>query len=88
VRGLQRQAQGSPPASIPLYCSRTCRQKAYEKRKWRRPAIVDLMAASKAQDLIELVVVKHLQRLGLEPPSPPKRRRPNLRVIKPEAKQD
>jgi hypothetical protein len=80
---------------VPRFCSRTCRQRAYEQRKWQRPAPIDLLGrdlkSMAVQQLIREEVWKVLQELGLAPkapvPVPPtvsKKSRPELRLVRPD----
>jgi hypothetical protein len=38
-----------PRGRVPEFCSQTCRQRAYEQRKWARPATVEMVARDLAQ---------------------------------------
>src|SRR5437764_10191 len=73
----------SPRGRLPRYCSHTCRQRTYERHKWEQPHLIAL-----GKDLItirliaaaEAAVNNVLEGLGITPP-PPKRPKPNLRVV-------
>jgi hypothetical protein len=80
---------------VPKFCSPTCRQLAYERRKWQRPTPVELLAQDtatiKVRDFIRAEIWAVLQTANLVPPNqpppltPPKRQRPtHLRVVKPQ----
>ena len=80
---------------VPKFCSPTCRQLAYEKRKWQRPTPVELLAqdiaTARVRDFIRAEVWTALQMFGVVPKnespplSPPKSQRPTqLRVVKPQ----
>src|SRR6516164_8745589 len=77
---------------IPKFCSPTCRQLAYEQRRWQRPTPVELLAKDictiQVRDFIRAEIWSALQFAGLvgptQPPPwpPPKRQRPpHLRVV-------
>ena len=75
-----------------IYCSPTCCQRAYERRKWQRPHPVDLLARDintvQVKDLVRRIVREVLTEAGIDlPPPPPKKpkRRDHLRVVPPEA---
>ena len=78
---------------VPRFCSRTCRQRAYEQRKWQRPTPVDLLGrdlkSMAVRQLIREEVWKVLRELGLAPKAPveptvSKKSRPELRLIRPD----
>ena len=78
----------SPRGRPPTFCSRSCRQRAYERRKWSKPHPIELLARDLAtvqvRDLIRQIVRDELVLAGIIlPPSPPKpkRRGPPLRVV-------
>ena len=84
---------------VPRFCSATCRQLAYEQRRWQRPTPVELMAQFKAtfefQSFLRAEIWSILQAAGLValnqplPPPPPKRRQPtHLRVVEPQPDQE
>ncbi len=76
---------------VPRFCSRSCRQRAYEKRKWRRPTELELLARDidsvRVRNAIRTEVWSVLKQAGLvddpTPPPAPKRiqRGPNLRLV-------
>jgi hypothetical protein len=77
-------SRGRPPT----FCSRSCRQRAYEQRKWSRPHPVELLARdidiARVRDVIRQELREALLTAGiiLPPPAPkPKRRYPTLRLI-------
>jgi hypothetical protein len=76
-------SRGRPPT----FCGRSCRQRAYERRKWSRPHPVELLARDIAtvqvRDFIRQQVREILLQAGIDlPPPPPKpRRRANLRLV-------
>jgi hypothetical protein len=72
------------------FCSRSCRQRAYEQRKWSRPQPVELLARDIAtvqvRAFIRQVVREFLLEAGIDlppPSSPPKskRRASSLRLV-------
>jgi hypothetical protein len=80
-----------PRGRVRVFCSKTCRQRAYEKRKWSRPTPIEALdhdlATIKVCDIIRTEVLAILQDRGLitdtSPPPTPKapRKRPPLRVV-------
>jgi hypothetical protein len=74
---------------IPMFCSPTCRQRAYEKRKWSRPSVIEALAQDLAtlegHAIIREAVLAILRENGLitNPTPPPAltRKAPKLRVI-------
>ena len=77
-------SRGRPPT----FCSRSCRQRAYEHRKWSRPHPVELLArdidTARVRDIIRQEVREALLAAGIIlPRSAPKskRRGPPLRLI-------
>jgi hypothetical protein len=66
---------------LPIVC-RSCRQRAYEKRKWSRPALVEVsdqdLATIKGRDLRRKEFLSFAREFGLisdpPPPSTPKAR--------------
>ena len=86
-----------PRGRTPDFCSQTCRQRAYEQRKWARPAAVESLArdlaTAKVREAIRAEVWSLLREIGLvaaaEPtPAPRKPRKPTLRLVKPEPAED
>jgi hypothetical protein len=79
----------SPRGRPPTFCGRSCRQRAYEQRKWSRLHPVELLArdiaSARVRDFIREQVRELLLEAGiiLPPPSPPtpKRRHPPLRLV-------
>src|SRR5262249_7649552 len=77
--------RGRPPA----FCSRSCRQRAYEQRKWSKPHPVELLArdiaTASVRDLVRQVVREVLLEAGIvslpSPPPKPKSSGPPLRLI-------
>jgi len=77
--------RGRPPA----FCSRSCRQRAYEQRKWSKPHPVELLArdiaTASVHDLVQQVVWEVLLEAGIvslpSPPPKPKSSGPPLRLI-------
>jgi|ERR1700719_3268927 hypothetical protein len=76
---------------VPLFCSKTCRQRAYEKRKWSRPAPVEALdhdlAYIKDRDIIRKEVLAILLELRLitaptPPPTPKTPRKGSLSLVK------
>jgi hypothetical protein len=81
---FKAKSRGRPPT----FCSRSCCQRAYERRKWSRPQPVELLArdidTARVRDVIRREVREILVEAGiiLPPPAPkPKRRAPPLRLI-------
>jgi hypothetical protein len=77
-------SRGRPPT----FCSQSCRQRAYEQRRWSRPHPVELLArdldTARVRNVIRQEVREALLAAGIIPPSPapkPKRRRPPLRLV-------
>src|SRR5215468_4430633 len=82
---------------VPKFCSPTCRQLAYEQRRWGRPTPVELLARDLAtirvRDFIRAEIWSVLQATGLVRPNQPPlpqprpRRRPttHLRVVEPQS---
>jgi hypothetical protein len=75
---------------LPLYCSRRCRQLAYERRRHTGPmvALAQDIATAKVRDVIREEVLSLLSQIGLMPPkSPPPprtratREKPKLRIV-------
>ena len=78
-------SRGRPPT----FCSRSCRQRAYEQRRWSRPHPVELLArdidTARVRDFMWQMLREALLSAGIiVPPNPPKpkRRGPSLRLIK------
>ena len=71
---------------LPRFCSQTCRQRAYERRKWQRPHLMQHLHDELFDIRVEAAVHRVLQRQGLAsepaPSAPPRRKRPTLRVVK------
>jgi hypothetical protein len=77
-------SRGRPPT----FCSQSCRQRAYEQRRWSRPHPVELLArdidTARVRDVIRQELREALLAAGiiLPPPAPrPKRRGPPLRLV-------
>src|SRR4029453_19619164 len=74
----------SPRGRPPTFCGRSCRQRAYEQRKWSRPHPVELLArdipSARVRAFIGEQVRELLLEAGITPPPPPppkpKRRHP------------
>jgi hypothetical protein len=86
-----------PRGRVAEFCSQTCRQRAYEQRKWARPAPVELLArdlaTAKFREAVRAELWSLLRERGLvpaaePPPLPKKPRKPNLRLVKPEPPSD
>jgi hypothetical protein len=79
-----------PSGRLPVFCCQTCRQRAYERRKWKRPhaveALADDIATARVRDVIRHEIWMALRELGLidepEPPPQSPRPRPMLRLVK------
>src|SRR5262245_43802409 len=79
---------------VPKFCSATCRQLAYERRKWQRPKLVELAAEFRAsfelQSFVRAEIWSILQAARLvpsnQPPALPRKSRPraHLRVVEPQ----
>ncbi len=73
---------------VPLFCSRTCRQRDYETRRaaenLSQPQRLLRRDLNEARDkaLVREVVREELQKLGLLPSPPPPPRRSHLRSVK------
>ena len=77
-----------PRGRPPTFCSRSCRQRAYEQRKWSKPHPIELLARDIAtvqvRDAIRQVARELLLEAGIIlplPPLKPKRRGPPLRLV-------
>src|SRR5262249_50314555 len=77
-----------PRGRPPTFCSRSCRQRAYEQRKWSRPHPVELLARDIASVRVRSVIRQEIRQalLGagviLPPPPPePKRTRHPLPLV-------
>jgi hypothetical protein len=74
---------------LPLFCSQSCRQRAYEKRRWSRPSVVEALAqdlaTSEGRAIMRNEVLAILRQYRLitypTPPPTPARKRPELRLI-------
>jgi len=81
----------NPRGRPPDFCSRSCRQRAYEQRKWSRPHPVELLArdidSAKVRDVIQQAVRQALLAAGINPPPTPpeprRRRVPALHLVRP-----
>jgi hypothetical protein len=78
---------------VPEFCSQSCRQRAYEQRKWARPAAVELvardLATAKVREAIRAEAWNLLRQIGVvsapqPPPAPTRSPKPTLRLVKPE----
>jgi len=72
---------------IPLYCSHTCRQLAYQERRYSGPMAMTArqIAATTVRGVIRAEIGEVLRQLGLVDTGPPpkkKRSRTHLRLIK------
>jgi hypothetical protein len=58
---------------IPLYCGHTCRQLAYQRRRYSGPMMMlaQDIATTKVRDVIRAEICDILQRYGLIPKAPP-----------------
>jgi hypothetical protein len=81
----------APRGRLPVFCCQTCRQRAYERRKWSRPHAVEALAkdiaTARVRGAIRQEIWMALRELGLttEPEPPPRSpgSRPALRLVKP-----
>lgn len=82
----------NPRGRLPDFCSGSHRQLAYQQRKWQRPhtvvALADDIGSAKVRGLIDKAIVARLRQMGLVPPAmpppePSPRRRPMLKLVKP-----
>jgi len=79
-----------PLGRVPIYCGRTCQQRAYERRKWQRPSPVEALArdiaTARGRAEVRKIVWELLIEIGLvEGPAPPSlqnRPRTTLRLVK------
>ena len=80
-----------PRGRVRVFCSKTCRQRAYERRKWSRSTPIEAMALDLAnnklrglKELFEIILRDRGVNTGPTPPPTPKapRKRPPLRVVK------
>jgi hypothetical protein len=79
-----------PTGRLPVFCCQTCRQRAYEKEKHRRPHPVEALAKDiatmRVRTIIRAEIWAALRELGLvdaaKPPPGPPSRRPALRLVK------
>jgi len=79
---------------VPEFCSQSCRQRAYQKRKWQRPYSVELLARDiatlRVRTAIRAEIWAIMQQLGLVdkhatiPMPVSKTPKPNLRLVKTE----
>jgi hypothetical protein len=81
-----------PQGRLPLFCSHSCRQRAYERAKWGQPHLVAVrrdLATVEVRRAIREEAWALLREAGLAPtPKPPpmlRRNRPQLRVVSPES---
>jgi hypothetical protein len=81
---------GKPQGRLPRYCSASCRQRAYERAKWSEPHLVHLrrdLNSIALRTAIRKEAWKMLRQAGLlpkdieQPPLPPRKPRPVLRVV-------
>jgi len=77
-----------PRGRPPTFCSRSCRQRAYEQRKWSRPHPVELLARDIASVRVRDMIRQEIRQILLDagitlppPPPEPKRRGPPLRLV-------
>jgi hypothetical protein len=88
---VARSAKVRPRGRPSKFCSRSCRQRAYEERKWSRPHPVELLArdiaTARVKDVIRQIVREVLVEAGIisplppPPPPKPKRRGHSLRLV-------
>jgi predicted nucleic acid-binding Zn ribbon protein len=80
---------------VPKFCSPTCRQLAYQQRKWQRPTAVQMLAEDidtvRIRNIIRAEVWTALQMAGVVPKNEPpplaprkSQRRADLRIVKPQ----
>jgi hypothetical protein len=82
----------APHGRLPEFCSHSCRQRAYEKKRWQRPSAIEALAKDlatvKVHNYIRAEIWALLKAAGVvsqpdPPPPPPKpRRRSHLRLVK------
>jgi hypothetical protein len=80
-----------PRGRVAAFCSTSCKQRAYEQRKWKRPHAVEALAQDvatmKVRAYVRAEIWAVLQELGLAPkqalppPLPTKKRKPALRIV-------
>jgi hypothetical protein len=82
-----------PQGRLPLFCSHSCRQRAYERAKWDQPHLVALrrdLATIEMRAVIRAEIWEMLRQMGLlpagatPPPMPGRKPRPALRIVPPE----
>jgi hypothetical protein len=84
-----------PRGRLPDFCSPSCRQRAYEQRKYQRPTLVEALARDIAtvqgRDMLRAMIWDLLKQAGLvdepsPPPAPPspKKKKADLRIVKPD----
>jgi DNA-directed RNA polymerase subunit RPC12/RpoP len=74
-----------PKGKLPDYCKPSCRQRAYEARKWRQPHLAAFRqdyAKVLSKDAIRAEVVAVLREMGMPAPPSRQRQRPQLHIIK------
>jgi hypothetical protein len=80
----------NPRGRPSTFCSRSCRQRDYERRKWSRPHPVELLTRDintvQVRDFIRQIIREELLKAGITllpppPPSKPKQRDAHLHLV-------
>jgi hypothetical protein len=90
-KGCKRQIKVKNKGRVPKYCSPSCKQEAYLRRRFRSPLelVARDLASIEVREVIEAKIMEILVRLGLAKsnlPPPiihkPKPEKPSLRLVK------
>src|SRR5262245_30628188 len=79
-----------PKGRVPIFCSRNCRQRAYEHNRALRPTLLPMSILARdldtvwVRDAIRAEIRAILRGMGLDPPTPPHKpeRKTHLHVVK------
>jgi hypothetical protein len=80
-----------PKGRVPKFCSRNCRQRAYEHNRALGPTMVPMsilardLETAQVRGAIRAEIRAILRDMGFDPPTPPRATEPktHLRVVKP-----